>query len=229
MIDESFPPRQYLGVMLSSTFQDLEQHRAKLMNAISGQGLHPVAMEQDAALPAGTVIDSSLAKVRDAAAYVGVISRRYGQVPEDDFASEQHNLAEGRLPSFARSQAGETTSSPRPQASGGRFVVCQPNGLQARVEIIRIHSSYGLGEHTPRHICGLAPAAAVHRAGVRTPRLRKHSGEPEDRSGYLPRCGSRSSTPSMRASRSGLCSANSTCAQSSLGTHQDRPGVVGSA
>jgi hypothetical protein len=40
--------------MVSSTFWDLEQHRAKLMSAISGQGLHPVAMEQDAALPAGT-------------------------------------------------------------------------------------------------------------------------------------------------------------------------------
>jgi hypothetical protein len=79
-----FPPRQYPGVMVSSTFWDLEEHRAKLMNAISGQGLHPVAMEQDAALPAGTVIDSSLDKVRDAAAYVGVISFRYGQVPEDD-------------------------------------------------------------------------------------------------------------------------------------------------
>jgi hypothetical protein len=82
--DDPLPPRQYLGVMVSSTFWHLEQHRAKLMNAISGQGLHPVAMEQDAALPAGTVIDSSLAKVRDAAAYVGVISFRYGQVPEDD-------------------------------------------------------------------------------------------------------------------------------------------------
>jgi hypothetical protein len=82
--DKPVPPRQYLGVMVSSTFSDLEEHRAKLMKAISGQGLHPVAMEQDAALPAGTVIDSSLGKVRDAAAYVGVISRRYGQVPEDD-------------------------------------------------------------------------------------------------------------------------------------------------
>ena len=83
-VDKAFPPRPYPGVMVSSTFSDLEQHRAKLINAINGQGLHPVAMEQDAALPAGTVIDSSLAKVRDAAAYVGVISRRYGQVPEDD-------------------------------------------------------------------------------------------------------------------------------------------------
>jgi Domain of unknown function (DUF4062) len=82
--DKPFPPRAYPGVMVSSTFWDLKPHRAALMNAISGQGMHPVAMEQDAALPAGTVIDSSLAKVRAAAAYVGVISRRYGQVPEDD-------------------------------------------------------------------------------------------------------------------------------------------------
>jgi hypothetical protein len=59
--DEPFPPRQYPGVMFSSTFQDLEQHRAKLINAIWVQKLHPVAMEQDAALPTGTVIDSSLA------------------------------------------------------------------------------------------------------------------------------------------------------------------------
>ena len=82
--DKPFPPQPYQGVVVSSTFRDLGEHRAKLMNAISGQGMHPVAMEQDPALPAGTVIDSSLAKVRAAAAYVGVIGRRYGQVPEDD-------------------------------------------------------------------------------------------------------------------------------------------------
>lgn len=82
MDDESFVPHQYLGVMVSSTFRYLEQHRAALMRAIEGQGLHAVAMEHDAALPGGTVIDSSLAKVRDAAAYVGVISYRYGNIPD---------------------------------------------------------------------------------------------------------------------------------------------------
>jgi len=87
MMDESIAPRQYLGVMISSTFQDLEQHRAALMKAIEGQGLHPVAMEQDAALPAGTVIDSSLRKVRDAAAYIGVIGHSYGSIPD----SQEHN------------------------------------------------------------------------------------------------------------------------------------------
>lgn len=80
---EALIPRPYHGVMVSSTFRDLEQHREALMRVISGQGLHPVAMEDDAALPAGTVIDSSLKKVRNAAAYVGVISARYGQVPDD--------------------------------------------------------------------------------------------------------------------------------------------------
>ncbi|MEV6243385.1 DUF4062 domain-containing protein [Lentzea sp. NPDC051838] len=67
---------------MSSTFEDLKEHRAALIRAIEGQHLHPVAMEQDSALPAGSVVDASLTKVRDAAAYVGVISHRYGQVPE---------------------------------------------------------------------------------------------------------------------------------------------------
>jgi hypothetical protein len=82
MNDEWSEPRQYLGVMISSTFADLKQHRAALMKAIEAQGLHAVAMEQDAALPDGTVIDSSLRKVRDAAAYIGVISHKYGQIPD---------------------------------------------------------------------------------------------------------------------------------------------------
>ncbi len=67
--------------MVSSTYRDLEQHRAAAIRAIDGQGLHPVAMEQDSALPEVTVVDSSLQKVRDAAAYVGIVGRSYGQVP----------------------------------------------------------------------------------------------------------------------------------------------------
>jgi hypothetical protein len=68
--------------MVSSTFTDFKAHREALMSAISGQGLHPIAMEQDSALPTGTVIDSSLQKVRDGAAYVGIIGARYGNIPE---------------------------------------------------------------------------------------------------------------------------------------------------
>ena len=74
-------PRQYLGVMVSSTFTDLEQHRAAVIKAIKGQGLTDVAMENDSAKPDVDVIESSLQMVRDAAAYVGVISHKYGQTP----------------------------------------------------------------------------------------------------------------------------------------------------
>ena len=74
-------PRQFLGVVVSTTFADFRQHREALIGAISGQGLHPIAMEQDSALPAGTVIDSSLQKVREGAAYVGIIGTRYGDIP----------------------------------------------------------------------------------------------------------------------------------------------------
>src|SRR5450759_1431210 len=74
-------PRQYPGVMISSTFTDLEQHRAALIKAIKGQGLTDVAMENDWAKADVDVIDSSLQMVRDASAYALVISRKYGQTP----------------------------------------------------------------------------------------------------------------------------------------------------
>lgn len=74
-------PRQYPGVMVSSTFADLADHRAALMKALHGQQLHAVAMEDDAARLVD-VLESSLEKVRSSAAYIAIISRRYGQVPE---------------------------------------------------------------------------------------------------------------------------------------------------
>jgi len=80
-------PRLFMGVMVSSTYADFLQHREALINGINGEGLHPIAMEHDSALPAGTVIDSSLQMVRDAAAYVGLIGTRYGNIPD----SAEHN------------------------------------------------------------------------------------------------------------------------------------------
>jgi tetratricopeptide (TPR) repeat protein len=87
MNDEQVAPRQYLGVMVSSTFTDLEEHRAALIKAIEGQGMYPVAMEHDAALPDHTVIESSWQKVHEASAYIGIISHKYGQIPD----SAEHN------------------------------------------------------------------------------------------------------------------------------------------
>lgn len=81
MLNDKNPiPRKYPGVMVSSTFTDLDQHRVALIEAINGQGLHEVAMENDSAKLVD-VIDSSLQMVQDGAAYIGVISHKYGQTP----------------------------------------------------------------------------------------------------------------------------------------------------
>ena len=74
-------PRSIPQVMVSSTFTDLKEHRAALIKALNEHDLHANAMESDSAKPAGDVIDSSLQMVRDSAAYVVLISLKYGQIP----------------------------------------------------------------------------------------------------------------------------------------------------
>jgi predicted ATPase len=81
LIDKNPAPHRYQGVMLSSTFADLKEHRAALIQAIKGQALTEVAMENDSAKPDVDLTDSSLQMVRDASAYIGIISRKYGQAP----------------------------------------------------------------------------------------------------------------------------------------------------
>lgn len=68
--------------MLSSTFTDLEQHRQKAKLAIEKFGFHAVGMESGGA-QAADVIDVSLRYVRASAAYVGIITKKYGQIPDD--------------------------------------------------------------------------------------------------------------------------------------------------
>src|SRR5262245_27213593 len=82
MVSRAHRPLNYKGVMVSSTFIDLEEHRAALIKAINANDLKAVAMENDSAKSDMDVIDSSLEMVRHAAAYVGVISHKYGQIPE---------------------------------------------------------------------------------------------------------------------------------------------------
>jgi hypothetical protein len=71
-------PKNYRAIMVSSTFTDLKEHRQKLIDAIHPSHKSNV-MEHDGARPKVNVIESSLQMVRDSAAYIGVISRKYGQ------------------------------------------------------------------------------------------------------------------------------------------------------
>ena len=81
MVDSPTAPKQYSGVTVSSTFTDLIEHRAAVIKALQANGLYPVAMENDDAKPEGDVVDSSLQMVRDGSAYIGIISKKYGQIP----------------------------------------------------------------------------------------------------------------------------------------------------
>jgi len=74
-------PKNYKGIMVSSTFTDLEEHRQAVLEAIEHFDHKPIAMEYSGARPDLDVLGSSLEMVGNATAYVGVISRKYGQVP----------------------------------------------------------------------------------------------------------------------------------------------------
>lgn len=74
-------PRPVPQVMVSGTFTDLLHHRSALIDAIHKHRLHANVMEFDSARLVD-VIDSSLQMVRESAAYIGVISLKYGQTPE---------------------------------------------------------------------------------------------------------------------------------------------------
>jgi formylglycine-generating enzyme required for sulfatase activity len=67
--------------MVSSTFTDLQEHRAALIESILGHKLNANVMEYDSAMLVD-VIDSSLQMVRDSSAFIGLISHKYGQAPE---------------------------------------------------------------------------------------------------------------------------------------------------
>lgn len=69
--------------MLSSTFTDLKEHRARAIEVISKLHYMPSVMEHSGAQAEGDVIDTSLDMVRNAAAYIGVIGLKYGQAPFD--------------------------------------------------------------------------------------------------------------------------------------------------
>ena len=75
--------KDYKAIMLSSTFTDLKEHRSRAIQAIQKLSYLPRVMEYSGAQGEMDVIDTSLTMVRDAVAYIGVISLKYGQTPFD--------------------------------------------------------------------------------------------------------------------------------------------------
>jgi hypothetical protein len=79
---ESPNPPLYSGVMVSSTFTDLEKHRSALLKALQKEKMLPIGMENYVVSPEHDVISSSLDMVKQGSAYIGLISHRCGQVPK---------------------------------------------------------------------------------------------------------------------------------------------------
>lgn len=72
---------RFHGVMISSTFKDLQLHRQELIKSLSDFDLMHVAMENSPAPSDTTIIESSLAMVQNASAYILIIGVKYGQIP----------------------------------------------------------------------------------------------------------------------------------------------------
>lgn len=68
--------------MVSSTFSDLEEHRREVKTTIEGLGFHANVMETSGPRADADVIEDSIGMVGASAAFIGVISHRYGQTPK---------------------------------------------------------------------------------------------------------------------------------------------------
>jgi len=82
-------PKTYPGVMISSTFKDLQEHREALIDAVDSADLKSVSMEKYTQKPDDYIIPSSLKMVEDSSAYIGIISKRYGGIYGDDQTNPQ--------------------------------------------------------------------------------------------------------------------------------------------
>lgn len=74
-------PVNHHGVMVSSTYVDLEPHRESLIDILIAQRFFPECMEHRVNGPDEEVISASLAMVQSARAYICLISHRCGQCP----------------------------------------------------------------------------------------------------------------------------------------------------
>lgn len=82
VVTNAHAPRSYQGVVVSSTFKDLEKHRAVVTEALRMHELFAIDMKDHLADPDDDEISVSLKMVQKAAAYIGIISHRYGTIYE---------------------------------------------------------------------------------------------------------------------------------------------------
>jgi len=93
-INNNDSPKNYKGIMVSSTFSDMVEHRKIVFEMIPKYGFFPNVMENDSAKTDEDVIDSSLNMVRDSAVYMGIITHKYGKIYKDVRNPDELSLTE---------------------------------------------------------------------------------------------------------------------------------------
>ncbi len=84
---------KHLDVMISSTSQDLPEHRKEATDAVLRSGMYPVRME-DLVASDGDAISVSLQMVDVAEVYLGIFAFRYGYVPDDPRNPDRISITE---------------------------------------------------------------------------------------------------------------------------------------
>jgi len=72
---------QHVPIFVGSTFEDLQEHRKKVREALNRLGTYVNGMEQFGATTESP-LDTCLAEVRASRIYVGIFGMRYGSIPE---------------------------------------------------------------------------------------------------------------------------------------------------
>jgi hypothetical protein len=70
-------------IALSTAFARIPDWRAQLLRALMSSGTHAVEFSEGVAQLNADVLQSSLRRVRNSAAYVGYVGGKYGPIPDD--------------------------------------------------------------------------------------------------------------------------------------------------
>ena len=169
-----------LRVYLSSTYQDLVEHRSKAAEAIRKIGYEVIGMETYAASDARPV-DKCLADVRACDLYVGIFAWRYGFIPPgyDRSITEleyREATASGkeRLIFLARDDTAPDEIDPA--------VLAQVTRLRGELQLAHITAGFS----TPDNLATEVAAAVIHAGRRRLEDELQDLARPPDRRGSAP-------------------------------------------
>jgi hypothetical protein len=125
---------------ISSTFEDLKEHRLAVRNAILRLGHHPVGMEDFGAGPTDPQT-AALDKIKDCGAFVGFYAYRFGWIPSVDTRS----ITEQEF-DYARAHKIRIISIKRGKTAGClgalRYAVCMSNDWAIRSSSSQLPMNY---------------------------------------------------------------------------------------